>query len=287
MRVLSFSLYGTDPLYCLGAVRNVELARELYPGWRVRFTVDASVPAEVLASLRALDAEIVTVHKSLGPEYGKFWRFLVAADPAIERFACRDADSRLNVREKAAVDEWIASGLPFHLMRDSAHHDRRMLGGMWGGVGGLLPDIAELVDGWGHYERWGDSDRFLCDVVWPRIRDRALCHDSFGHFDDGRSFPPHPPLAGTCYVGEIVPVDCPPLDVWREVGVLRDQIVRLHGELARREAEIARQIAARHAVEAELGARAGGAARGAARASRLLLRRMLAGLERRPRSSGE
>ncbi len=32
----------------------------------------------------------------------------------------RDADSRLNVREKAAVDAWIASGRPFHVMRDHA-----------------------------------------------------------------------------------------------------------------------------------------------------------------------
>ena len=290
-RLLSFSLYGSDPIYCRGAIRNAELAPELYPGWRVRFAVDASVPADVLAHLRALGAEIVTIHTSLGPEYGKFWRFLVAADPAIERFACRDADSRLNVREKAAVDEWIASGLPFHLMRDSAHHDRRMLGGMWGGVGGLLPDIAALVDGWGHYERWGDSDRFLSEVVWPRIRDRALCHDSVGHFGDGRPFPPHPPLAGTCYVGEIVPIDRPPLDVWREVGVLRDEVVRLHGELARREAEIARQTEARQAVEAELRRRgaagARGAARGAVRATRVFFRRMLAGLEWRPRTSGE
>jgi hypothetical protein len=291
VRLLSFSLYGSDPIYCLGAVRNAELAPEIYPGWRIRFAVDASVPADVLERLRALGAEIVTIHKSLGPEYGKFWRFLVAADPTIERFACRDADSRLNVREKAAVDEWIASGLPFHVMRDSAHHDRCMLGGMWGGVGGLVPDIAGLVDGWGHYERWGDSDRFLSQVVWPGIRGRTLCHDSFGHFGDGRPFPPHQPLEGTCYVGEIVPVDEPTFDVWREVGVLRDRIVRLHGELARREAEIARQIAARQAVEAELGrraaTRAGGAARSAARASRLLLRRMLAGLERRPPTSGE
>ncbi len=290
VRLLSFSLYGSDPIYCLGAIRNAELAPEIYPGWRIRFTVDASVPAEVLARLRALGADVVAMHKSLGPEYGKFWRFFVAADPTIEHFACRDADSRLNVREKAAVDEWIASGLPFHLMRDSAHHDRRMLGGMWGGVGGLLPDIAALVDGWGHYERWGDSDRFLSQVVWPRIRDRALCHDSFGHFDDGRPFPPHPPLMGTCYVGEIVPVDGPAFDVWREVGLLRDQIVRLYGELARREAEIARQTEARRAVEAELARRvagAGAAVRSAARASLSLLRRMLAGPERRPRTSGE
>jgi hypothetical protein len=259
VNLLSFSLYGSDPLYCHGAIRNAELAPQVYPGWVVRFAVDDSVPAEVLARLRALGCEVVVMRKSLGPQYGKFWRFLVAGDPTIDRFACRDADSRVNVREKAAVDEWIASGEPFHLMRDSVHHDRRMMGGMWGGRGGAIPDIEQRVDAWGCYQRWGDSDRFMSEIIWPLVAARALCHDSNDHFGDARPFPPHPPLVGTCYVGEIVPVHRPPLDTWREIGLLRDQVVTLHGEIAHRDAEIAaaqaeigRQAAAREAVTAEL-----------------------------------
>jgi hypothetical protein len=196
VRVLSFSLYGDDPLYCRGAVRNAELAPRIYPGWTVRFAVDATVPPAVVAELRALGCDLVVMDRSRGPQYGKFWRFMVAGDPRVERFACRDADSRLNVREKAAVDEWIASGLPFHVMRDSVFHDRRILGGMWGGVGGMLPDVGARIDGWGQYDRWGDSDRFLCTVVWPLIADRTLCHDSANHFGDGRPFPAHAPLDG-------------------------------------------------------------------------------------------
>jgi len=287
--LLSFSLYGADRLYCHGAIRNAELAPEIYPGWRVRFAVDDTVPVAVLDRLRALGAEIGVMQKRLGPEYGKFWRFFVAADAGVDRFVCRDADSRLNVREKAAVDAWVASGKPFHVMRDSAHHHRPMMGGLWGGFGGSIADIEARVDAWGRYERWGDSDRFLSEEIWPLVRDRMLCHDSVGHFDDGVPFPPHPPLVGTCYVGEIVPVDRSPLDVWREVGVLRDQIAMLHAELARREAEnvaaqaeIARQLEARALVEAEMARRAEAERTAAAEPS--LLRRVLAQIERRARS---
>jgi hypothetical protein len=271
--LLSFSLYGSDPLYCHGAVRNAEIAPRIYPGWRVRFAVDHTVPSAVLDRLRALGCEVVVMRKSLGPQYGKFWRFLVAADPTIERFACRDADSRLNVREKAAVDEWIAAGEPYHLMRDSVHHDRRMMGGMWGGRGGVILDIEERIDAWGQYERWGDSDRFLSEVIWPLTVGRAVCHDSADHFGDARPFPPHPPLVGTCYVGEIVPVGRPPLDTWREIGVLRDQVVVLHHE-------IARQVAACEALQGELRRRdETGASKG-----RVLLRRLLTRLRVWPRS---
>ncbi len=238
MKVLSFSLYGANPLYGHGAIRNAELAPRVYPGWTVRFAVDGAVPTEVTDRLRALGCDVVAMGKSLGPEYPKFWRFLVAADPAVERFVCRDADSRLSVREKAAVDAWVASGKTFHVMRDSVHHRRRMLSGMWGGVGASIPDIAQRIDAWGHYDRWGTSDQFMSEVIWPLVGDRALCHDSLDHFGDAQPFPPHPPLEGTCYVGEIVPTDRPPLDVWREVGVLRDRVDALHAALARRNSAV-------------------------------------------------
>jgi len=35
---------------------------------------------------------------------GMFWRFLVADDPTVDRFIIRDSDSRLNARERFAVE---------------------------------------------------------------------------------------------------------------------------------------------------------------------------------------
>ena len=35
-RVISYSLYGTNPLYIEGAVRNVRLLPSIYPGWTAR-----------------------------------------------------------------------------------------------------------------------------------------------------------------------------------------------------------------------------------------------------------
>ena len=43
-KIVSFSLYGDAPLYCEGALRNVELAKSIYPGWRCRFYIDGTVP---------------------------------------------------------------------------------------------------------------------------------------------------------------------------------------------------------------------------------------------------
>lgn len=187
--VISFSLYGDLPYYCDGALRNAALAPEIYPGWRCRFYVGDAVPRRYVEGLEDRGCEVIPVHKSLGPMYGRYWRFWVAADPSVERFVVRDADSRLNLREKAAVDEWIQSGKTFHVMRDHPAHNRRVLGGMWGGCGGALPEIAGLVDAWGHYNVQGECDRFLSEVIYPIMGSDYLCHDSSGHFEDARPFP--------------------------------------------------------------------------------------------------
>jgi hypothetical protein len=158
--------------------------------------------------------------------YGKFWRFKVAEDPSIGRFAIRDCDSRLNSREKAAVDEWLTSSFSFHIMRDSIHHNKHMHGGMWGGIGGRIKNMQELVDGWGRYHKWGDNDEFVAQRIYPLVAGDCLVHDSWGHFPDARPFPQHTALDGTSYVGEIVPIDRSKFDVWRRVGELEDQLVK-------------------------------------------------------------
>ena len=223
-QVISFSLYGNLRVYCEGALRNLELAPVHYRGWTCRFYIDETVPQFYQKELIAAGAELIKVtKKSLGPMYGRYWRYWVAADNQIDRFIVRDADSRLNSRERAAVDEWIASGKSFHLMRDHVGHDRYpALGGMWGGVGGKLPHVADLIDRWGRYDQHGQADRFVAEVLLPLMKDDYICHDGTGNFSDGQPFPSHPPLTGTRYVGEIIEVDKPPIDIWRQSAELEN-----------------------------------------------------------------
>lgn len=188
-RVISFSLYGEARYYCEGALQNALLAPVIYPGWSCRFYVDGSVPARYVTALQERGCEVVMVSKNLGPMYGRYWRLWVAADPSVERFIVRDVDSRLNLREKAAVEEWIKSGKKYHIMRDHPAHYRRVLAGMWGAQGGVLPEIARFVDAWGHYEHQGECDRFMSEIVYPLMGGDYLCHDSIGHFQDATPFP--------------------------------------------------------------------------------------------------
>lgn len=199
--IVSFSLWGALEVYCAGAVANARLMPAMLPRWTCRFYHDDTVPPHILAELASLGAELVAMPPGSAARQGMFWRFLPADDPTVRRFLCRDCDSRPTAREIAAVEEWIASGLPFHVMRDHVMHMEPVMGGMWGGSAGLLPPMGPAIDRFtaSHTGRWNDQD-FLAEWLWPRIARAVMVHDGV-HESLGRPFPNPPGRPGDGHVG--------------------------------------------------------------------------------------
>lgn len=188
--VISFSLWGTNPDYTHGAIINARIAPYLYPGWVCRFYCDESVPTPVLQELRSLGSEVVMMPAGTHRFDGLFWRFFVSDDPEVDLFLIRDCDSRLNSQEKVAVDDWLASDKPFHIMRDHPYHNELILAGMWGGAANVLPSIQEVVNR--HFsatENRHSDQAFLRDFVWPLIKNESLVHDSYFRYNGGIDFP--------------------------------------------------------------------------------------------------
>ncbi len=186
-------------MYLVGAIRNAELAPAVYPGWRCRYYLARSVPADVVERLSAF-AHVEIVRREDPVRYtGYCWRFEAAADPEADAINIRDTDSRLNLRERAAVDAWLASGAAAHVMRDHPNHEIEMMAGMWGVRKGVLTDIVKLLAL--YYaegpEPPGDDQRFLAKVVMPRIQHSLVEHDEY--FAQ-RPFPTR--RRGSQYVGQ-------------------------------------------------------------------------------------
>lgn len=189
--VISMGLYGSKPKYTDGAIRNVELARVYFPHWVCRFYVTTDVPETVLQRLGDMGAEIVKIPKDQGYISGMFWRFLVASDERVDRYIVRDVDSRPNARDRMAVEEWIQSSYPVHIIRDHVNHCIPMNGGMWGGVKGILSSMKEKVEQWEERDAYMDDLRFLEKAVWPDIENQQISHDSYccDRFKNTKPFP--------------------------------------------------------------------------------------------------
>ncbi len=212
MKVISFSLFGTDPTYTAGAIANVALAQEFLPDWQCRFYVGTSVSVDVTAELLEAGAQVFDRSDRPQDWSALLWRYETLADPSIEAHLFRDCDSRITAREAAAVEEWPASGAEFHIIRDHPEHRMQMMAGMWGataaGAALVAPLLPELAD---NAHRFVDQ-LWLRDRVYPVARDRALIHDEFGAFpfeSPVRISVPRQPLAsgGSEFIGQAFNAD--------------------------------------------------------------------------------
>ena len=178
MRVVSYSLWGDNPKYNTGALRNAELVQLLYPGWQARFYVGTNTPPETIEGLQDRGAFVIDMGKP-GDWTGMFWRFEAASDPDVDVMISRDCDSRITPREVAAVKQWLGSGAMFHIMRDHPHHATEILGGMWGVRAPLLSDMNNLIEHYIKGDFWQVDQNFLREVVYPRVAQFSMFHDEF------------------------------------------------------------------------------------------------------------
>lgn len=183
MRYLSFSLWGDKPIYNVGAIRNAELWKTIYPDWKMIVYYDNTVPEETIIKLKELNVLTVKIEDF---NYGCFWRFFAADISDCEYVIFRDADSRVNEREKEAVDEWIKNKKSLHVMRDHPYHgipagnnQLGILAGMWGIKGNVIP-MTEMIKKFviGKHNTYGIDQTFL-KTIYSIFQDDRETHDEF------------------------------------------------------------------------------------------------------------
>jgi hypothetical protein len=205
--VISYSLWGESDRYFAPLAENLKLLNHLFPAWSVRVHLDTSVPQAFRNDLQRMGAQLVQFElpPNMPGHRRLLWRFAVLGDPTVRRYLIRDADSLLTVKERVAVDAWLASQYHFHIMRDFYTHTDLILAGMWGGVGGILPNVDTLFNnrrGWRTEGNHIDQD-LLSETVWPAIRGRALIHDSvFMGCLGSVPFPPYGDLPPGHHIGQ-------------------------------------------------------------------------------------
>jgi hypothetical protein len=197
MKVISFSLWGDDKLYCQGAIDNIACAKEHYPGWICRFYIDKNCPA--IPTLLEQDCQLAIMEgedhsravNRNDPNWhmdfnltGMLWRFFAIDDPNIETVIFRDCDSRVGARDAHAVQEWLDSELAMHRMHECREHwNAQVMGGMWGIHTKYLKDVESSIrkyvniyrkirnEPWIFVDLW-----WIMDVLWPNFERHCMGH---------------------------------------------------------------------------------------------------------------
>ena len=178
-KIISFALWGNNPKYTTGAIKNANLAKEFYPGWISRFYIHREVDSSIINEIKNIqNTEVVIVNENADWKC-MFWRFLPAFDNNVDCFICRDCDSRLNDREVAAVNEWSNSDKLVHVMRDHPWHRFVMLGGMIGFKKEAFEILINCLDNFSPANEYGTDYVFFNNVLYPQVKGISLTHDEF------------------------------------------------------------------------------------------------------------
>lgn len=169
-KIISFSLWGKNKRYSIGAIKNAELAEELFAEWKLKIFFSGVNP-EILKKLKKFNnVEMIDCsNKTISPY---FWRFFPFFDSEDNITLSRDCDSRLSEREKKCVDIWENNQQSCMIIRDHIrHYDFPILAGMWGYKGKLSGDIYKMMLKYSQYDFYTNDQIFLRDIIFPVVKE--------------------------------------------------------------------------------------------------------------------
>lgn len=183
-RIIAVSVYGSNPRYFEGALKNAEIAKTLFEGWTYKVYLGSKAPDGFKDNLLSKgNTEVVDMNEfftatpgMFGP--GVFWRFLEMFQNEDQIMICRDSDTRLIERERRCIDEWISSGKKFSIIRDHpSHFEFPIIATMWGMVGRLDNDYREAMRKYERDFRYLSDQYYLADIIWPLAKTNCMIHE--------------------------------------------------------------------------------------------------------------
>lgn len=228
-KFFSYSLWGDNKVYTYGMIENVLLARKHFPMWLVRIHYNETVPAHIIEWLS--QQPNVNMVKHGGNEMraaNTLWRyndlFIGIDDDYGATVLFRDCDSRLGLREKGMIEEWLKSKKNCHIIRDHPGHTCPILAGMFGVRNKIIKYLGQVVnttdinaapvrfvegkDYFIHFLRniTKESDTYLIDqrflaVLYPQLVSQAFVHCSHNKYEP---FAKDVEPVEEGYVGEVI-----------------------------------------------------------------------------------
>jgi hypothetical protein len=191
-KIISFCLYGDNPLYFKGAIKNLEQYQKTYPDCKCYFYVRQGDVSDVMIDeLESKGGKVIKCVNNVN-WFMMFTRFLPFENKNNEFYLSRDTDGRLIHREVKAIEQWIESGKKFHIIRDHPWHNAPILGGMWGAKNLNLKNIRLMIMQWclmyinqdESNEKQKGPDQFFLTNMYKLVKDEIFSQDEFFTFED-------------------------------------------------------------------------------------------------------
>jgi len=180
-KIFSFCLYGTDPKYYTGMAANIALITEHFPDYEI--WVYASRTNTLQSAIDSWGAPIKIKWSDRTDGALMYERYTPLEDPAVEICFVRDADSRVDARDRWCIAEFLKGPYLFHTIRDHYHHKSRLTGGLTGWRDTHIDNLNFPPT-----FSYGDDERFMSSWLYPQIKDRLMIHTNINAFLGEKSY---------------------------------------------------------------------------------------------------
>lgn len=164
MKVFSFCIYGTEENYYTGLLENIQIIREYFPDFEIYVYKGICDPTWVFENCKIIETNRSGLVNTL-------YRFLPLTE--VDVGFVRDADSRINARDRWCIEKFLDSNKNYHIIRDHFWHKSLIMGGMFGWKKMYnqrieIPETDELA--------YGFEEIYLSAHIYPIIKSDALVH---------------------------------------------------------------------------------------------------------------
>jgi len=205
-QVISYSLYGQQLKFLVGAIKNAQLAQRFFPEFTVRFYVGKSVPTWCRSTLALFpNVEIIPVDAEEN-SLARMWRFKAILDPSVDVVLSRDADARLSYREVLAHQEFLDSQFDFHIIRDHpTGHGYLISAGMFACKNKGMHFFEKLWSEAPLRDTYMQDQEFLSSQIYPQIAGNVLVHDPYYNYQPShpskKTMIPRKKINTVCHIG--------------------------------------------------------------------------------------
>lgn len=192
MNIFSYCIYGSNPKYVEGMVRNLEQIRIIFPSFHTYIAVGKDTPPEYIEKYKSFPNVKLTHYPSAEGRLQTF-RFFPIDDPAVNCMIVRDADSRIGDRDRECIQKFLDSDYTVFTIRDHFWHKCPIMGGQWGikrtkthsefqleANYNLLKEI--LPKGQDYY---GSDEFFTRNYIYPKYGAQMIAFSSISYVADG------------------------------------------------------------------------------------------------------
>lgn len=175
--IVSFSLFGSEPKYYIGAEKNIIEINNFLPNWEVRIYYHENMildgKVEYLSNLGAtlINVKDIVLGNKESIHYPFFWRFLSFFEntPSI----VRDLDSRFSDREIQYINQWMSGERDYFIIRD--HPWQAPVPSGLFGIKKFIPEFKDHFINFVNNEdlRWG-ADQEILRIYMEQINEENV-----------------------------------------------------------------------------------------------------------------